>query len=107
MTEPLRCIVTAIETGHLVSVVGEVDLATAPQLAESLVQFANGDVTVDLTQVTFLDSTGLHALVTAHEHLERRAARLRVTGASTAVLRVLEISGLDRYLQIDGRHAAA
>src|SRR5437763_15174478 len=49
--------------GHLITVAGEIDLATALQLAEYLAQFTDGPVTVDLSAVRFLDSSGMNALL--------------------------------------------
>ena len=87
--------------GHLVTVAGDVDIATAPQLAEYLVTFTDGTVTVDLSQVAFLDSSGMNALLAAHRHLERRESRLTIRGATPIVRRVLQISGLDQVLNLD------
>ena len=87
--------------GHLVTVAGDVDIATAPQLAEYLVAFTDGPVTVDLSQVAFLDSSGMQALLAAHRHLERRDSRLAIRGATPIVRRVLQISGLDQLLHLE------
>jgi len=87
--------------GHLVTVTGAVDIATAPQLAEYLVQFNDGPVAVDLSEVSFLDSSGMNALLAVHRHLERRDSHLTIRGATPIVLRVLEISGLDHLLDLE------
>ncbi|HEY7107591.1 MAG TPA: STAS domain-containing protein [Acidimicrobiia bacterium] len=98
MDELMELETSADENGHVVTARGEVDMATAPRLAEALVQFANGSVTLDLTSVTFLDSSGCSALVAAHKCLRRRGSRLYVRGATGSVLRVLELTGLSRAL---------
>jgi anti-sigma B factor antagonist len=98
---------SGVEGGHVVRARGEIDVSTAPRLAEALVQFANGSVTVDLTGVTFLDSSGCSALIAAHNHLERRGSHLYVRGADGMVLRVLELMGLSRLLNLDGDQPAA
>ena len=87
--------------GHLVTVAGDVDIATAPQVAEYLVAFTDGPVTVDLSEVSFLDSSGMHALLAAHRHLERRDSCLTIRGATPIVRRVLQISGLDQLLNVE------
>src|SRR5207249_7933932 len=87
--------------GQLVTVTGDVDIATAPQLAEYLVGFTDGPVTVDLSQVSFLDSSGMHALLAAHRQLERRDSRLTIRGATPIARRVLQISGLDQLLNLE------
>jgi hypothetical protein len=68
----MHCRVAAVPGGHHVTVTGEIDMQTAPQLAETLLQFANGAVTVDLRNVTFMDSSGVHALLQAHTHITQR-----------------------------------
>jgi anti-anti-sigma factor len=91
----MQCRVSATGSGHRVTVCGEVDIATAPKLAETLVQFANGPVIVDLTDVTFFDASGVGALIAARRHIERRSGRLIVENTSAAVRRVFDIVGLD------------
>ena len=51
METPFTCAITAFGDGQLVTVSGEVDLATAPQVAEALAQAANGTVRVDISAV--------------------------------------------------------
>src|SRR5438093_99911 len=75
--------------GHLVTVAGEVDLATAPQLAEYLTHFEDGPLTVDLSGVSFLDSSGIATLLTAHRRRDQHRSRLTIRGATPIVLEVL------------------
>ena len=83
------------ESGAIVvAVAGEVDYATGPQLADHLLDLADHDVVVDLSAVTFLDSSGLAALVRGNEAISRTGHRLRTFGEQDNVLRVLEIAGL-------------
>jgi anti-sigma B factor antagonist len=84
--------ITRLPTQSLMSIRGEIDLATAPQLHDALDSIDSGlGVVVDLTQVTFLDSSGLSELVKAHE-LHPGGVRLVV--ATPAIHRVLDVSGL-------------
>ena len=74
-------------------VVGEVDIATAPELVSCFARDGFGDaetVLVDLAGVTFIDCSGLHALLTAHADLQ---GRLRIV-PSERCLRVAEIAGV-------------
>jgi anti-anti-sigma factor len=77
---------------------GEVDLATAPVLEESLKEFPPGGplVVIDLSAVGFLDSSGLSVLVQARQRLERadgtNGVRLVVT--RPVIRRVFEVTGL-------------
>ena len=92
-----------VAAGHdgevVVRAAGEIDLATAPEFRERLsaLTSVNGhDVMVDLADVSFIDSTGLVALVQARQSLESCGRQLIIVRPSPAVTRVLEIAGLDR-----------
>jgi len=50
-------------------------------------------VTIDLSAVTFMDSTGVHALLACHQDAQDRGGALSVTGAHGVVARVLHLSG--------------
>jgi anti-sigma B factor antagonist len=80
---------------------GQVDLATAPELAKALAE-ARGDgvteIVVDLTAVDFLDSTGVRVLVQAARQAAQAGVRLYLQGAQGWVARVLEITGVAEYL---------
>ena len=83
--------------GIVIAVAGEVDMATAPQLADCLLDHSDTDVTVDLSQVGFLDSAGLNVLVHAYKRVRDEGHRLRTTGEQDHVLAVIKASGLDDY----------
>lgn len=73
---------------------GEVDMATAPFFEES-VAFAQGDhvaVVVDLQEVTFMDSTGLHVLLDATTRAVDRAGRFHIVNCRTQVRRLVELT---------------
>jgi anti-sigma B factor antagonist len=90
----------------LLEVTGEVDLHTAPRLQAALEPLlaAAGphrpDLVVDLSAVTFLDSTGLGELVAAHKVLVSRGARLHLISGNDRVGRLLAITGLDGVLDV-------
>ena len=81
-----------------VVVVGEVDLATAAVLRGrllSVLQDRNPAVVdVDLAGVTFLDCTGIGALVAGYNTARRSGCQLRVSHPQPIVGRVLELTGL-------------
>lgn len=93
----------AIETDDATLVVrGEVDSHTSPQLQERLdAMDAGGTVTVDLAPTTFIDSSGLRVLVAAHKRLGRGGGRLVLRAPSEAVVRLLEVTGLDAELHVE------
>ena len=87
----------------VVHVAGEVDLANAPeldgQLATVMSQSPN-QLVVDLTDVTFMDSTGLGVLVRALKRSRELEIRLDLIVTNERVLKVIGITGLDTVLPI-------
>ena len=89
-------------SGTMVIVTGELDAHTAPQVRE-VVEAAitpSAQVVVDLTDVTFLDSTGLGVFVTALKHLREVDGTLDLVITSPRVLKVFELTGLDVVIPI-------
>lgn len=87
----------------LVSVSGEVDLATAPALQRTLRGAADdhrGEVIVDLTCCSFLDSRGLTALLAIRELLGHSDRSLRLVASSPHVLKIFQITGFDQLFEI-------
>jgi anti-sigma B factor antagonist len=87
----------------VVSVMGEVDLATAPALAQTLlgvVEDRAGEVIVDLTGCSFLDCRGLRALTATRAHLERSNQALALVLSNPSVLRIFQITGFDDLFEI-------
>jgi len=81
----------------IVSVSGEIDVATAPGLREQLqglVAAGHATVVVDLLGVTFLDSTALGVLVGALKRCREAGGDLRLVIAEPRILKVFEITGL-------------
>jgi anti-sigma B factor antagonist len=76
---------------------GELDIATAPRLREQIdrLRRRGRTVIVDLSAVTFMDSTGLAMLMSAQEAGD---AALTLRRPSAAVRRVFELAGLGRLL---------
>ncbi len=81
-----------------VAVTGEIDMDTAERLddavAHALTMPGVRRVEVDLTEVTFMDSSGIHVLVRHHAGVHRAGFSLVVTYPQPNVLRVLQITGL-------------
>ncbi len=88
---------------RVVQVVGEVDVLTAPVLADCLgACVADGTplIVVDLRQVGFLAAAGLSVLVAADQHARVRHANVRLVVTTYPVRRVLSATGLDHTLVI-------
>jgi len=94
---------TSEATGGVSIVVhGEIDATTAPELYETIDRAVEGGarlVLVKLDHVNFIDSSGLRSLVAAADMLHGLDGQLFVDGASAAVSRVLEITGLIERLR--------
>lgn len=87
----------------VVRVVGELDLATAPQLRELLVDLAaqgSHHVTLDLADLAFIDSTGLKVFVAGLKRLRESGGELALRSPSAAAMRVFEITGLTTIFAI-------
>lgn len=90
-------------TAGLVIVRGDVDLATAPQIlgvAEGLID-SGVDLTIDMSGVTFIDSTGLGALIKIRNALLERGHHLIVATPSRAVERAVALAGLADVFGVD------
>ena len=88
----------------VVEVAGEVDVYTAPTLRQHLRDAtSNGArrIVVDMTEVKFLDSTGLGVLVGAMGRIREVDGTLRLVVASDHILKVLRITGLDGLIPVD------
>ena len=86
----------------VLAVEGELDLATAPRLKRPLTEVAgerHNRVIVDLTNLTFIDSTALRMLVDANK-LRPQGEPLVVVCANSKVLRIFKISGLEASFQM-------
>jgi anti-anti-sigma factor len=88
----------------IVSLHGEIDMNRGPALREALsaAQQGSPDVIVDLSGVTFMDSTGLHALIGAY-HRAPEGGTLAVVGPTSAIRRVFDITGLSGMLLLQPR----
>jgi anti-sigma B factor antagonist len=85
------------------SVQGEIDLATAPVLLQHVVEPAEplaGRVVVDLSDVSFLDSTGLGALITIDEKVRAQGGVMVLVVQAPNVLKVFDITGLTASFSI-------
>jgi anti-sigma B factor antagonist len=89
----------------VISVSGELDLASSPALEEELERVAKSDATVivvDLAELEFMDSTGLSVLVRAHQRAEENGRRLGLVNGSQQVQRLLTLTGVaDRLTLAD------
>ena len=91
------------EGTHVIALAGEVDLYTAPELKQELLN-AIGDgakeVVVDFSETTFIDSTTLGVLVGGVKRLRPNGGRLSIVCSDPNITKIFEITGLDRVFPI-------
>jgi anti-sigma B factor antagonist len=86
----------------VVRLFGELDLYNAPLVRKALLASVADNperLVVDLSEVSFMDSTALGVLVEARASLQNRRALL-LAGPGAEARRVLEVSGLDRHFRV-------
>ena len=94
----------------IVAVSGEVDIYTAPQFRECMVELLDAGIdrlVVDLSGVTFIDSTALGVLIGGVRRAHTAGGAIALVVTSRAVERVLAITGLDRVFTIHATREAA
>jgi len=87
----------------VVSVYGEVDVATSPDLRERLIELINEGrhrLVLDLEGVDFLDSTGLGTIIGALKRARTHGGDLRLVCTETRITRLFEITGLDKAVPL-------
>lgn len=84
---------------------GELDMATVPILVDQLTAVERDGakvIMIDLRDMRFIDSSGLHALVRAHRRSEQDGHGLLLVGANASVRRLCEIMGTEFLLDARG-----
>ena len=85
------------------AVAGELDLATSPTLEREIERVRDADVDlliVDLRDLRFMDSTGLHALVKAHKQAHEAGRRFAVVQGGAQIERLLDLTGVGDLLNV-------
>ncbi|MET9503919.1 STAS domain-containing protein [Streptomyces sp. NPDC006622] len=93
---------SVVDGVRVVTVVGEIDHDVKNVLTEALLPLSGAvspsRIVVDLSGVTFMDSSGINVLVGAHRAVSDTAGWLRIAGAQDSVLHVLRIVGIDEVI---------
>jgi anti-sigma B factor antagonist len=91
------------EQQYVISLAGEVDLYTAPEFKQQLLDVIGKgakDVVVDFTNTTFIDSTTLGVLVGGVKRLRQNDGQLSLVCSDRNITKIFEINGLDRVFTI-------
>lgn len=86
----------------VVHLAGELDISTSPDLQDALAELTNAPrrVAVDLSDLEFMDSTGLAALLGAHKALSEHGGTLELRHPSKMIVNLVQITGLDDVFEI-------
>lgn len=98
------------DTTRVVAVRGEVDLFTAPEFKQHVnaaIEDGSRLVVVDLNEASFIDSSSLGILISAHKRLKMRGHLLVVACEVPAILNTFTITGLDGVLALEPSREAA
>src|SRR5260221_12336376 len=91
------------DEGYVISLAGEVDLYTAPEFKQQLLEVigqGGKDVVVDFTNTTFIDSTTLGVLVGGVKRLRTNDGQLSLVCSDRNITKIFEITGLDKVFEI-------
>lgn len=85
-------------------IVGEIDAFTAPVLKERLTlggEIEGLKAELDLSEVNYMDSTGLGVFVGFYKTIKSNGGQLKITGVNKRLKRLFEITGLDEIMDIE------
>ena len=83
-----------------VLVSGEIDLATAGQITAALAELTGHDVIVDLSQVAFIDSSGLSSLIVAHKKITAAGGTLVLRNPSPTSASLFAVTAIDTVIEV-------
>lgn len=92
---------TSTAKAQTIVLIGEADLLGAPKIEAALKDASAGEpglIVIDLRSLTFIDSSGLQALLTGHELCRARGHELRIIPGPENVQRLFELTGMDEAL---------
>ncbi len=97
--QPFRCEVTRDGEVVRIALAGELDLARAPEVEQVLRGNGVAQRVLDLRELTFMDSSGLRLILSAHAAARRDGAILEIVPGPPSVQRVFEICGVEDELR--------
>jgi len=98
---PIEIETRKVKTGEtMVTVIGEIDLATTPQVQKAVSRI-KGRVVLDLRKVEFMDSTGIRMLIQERNRLVDAGSDLWLLITNPTIRRLVELTGIDDLFQID------
>jgi len=95
--------VLGLDDDPVVFLTGELDMATAPELTgvlAPLIEHGPPVLVLDFSGLSFIDSSGIAALVDSQQRLGEQRRRLSIHGAERGAVRVFEIAGFVDFLHV-------
>src|SRR6266852_7410793 len=102
-TEPAACSVPCEDQPNVLSLEGEIDLHISPNVAASLnmmIEKKPKQLIVNLARVTYIDSSGLAALIEGMQNAEEYGGKFALAGLQEPVRTIFEIARLDQVFRI-------
>ncbi|PYL38113.1 MAG: anti-sigma factor antagonist [Verrucomicrobia bacterium] len=102
-TEPAACSVPSEDQPNVLSLEGEIDLHISPNVAASLnmmIEKKPKQLIVDLARVTYIDSSGLAALIEGMQNVQEYGGKFALAGLQEPVRTIFEIARLDQVFRI-------
>jgi anti-anti-sigma factor len=89
------------EGSHIVELIGDIDAHLAARVTNMLSAVAaqSAELVVDVSEVQFIDASGLGLLVAMHQHVSASGGRMNLIGTRPGLSRLLRITQLDRLLE--------
>jgi anti-sigma B factor antagonist len=97
--EPFRCDVARDGDVERITLAGELDLSTTPEVEPVLRSNGVPQKVLDLSRLTFMDSSGLRLILAAHVAARREGAILEIVPGPPSVQRVFQICGVENELR--------
>ncbi|MFC3882466.1 STAS domain-containing protein [Bacillus songklensis] len=94
------------EQQYYVKLAGEIDAYTAPELKDkfmSMTEQTNPQITVDFTNVAYMDSTGLGVFIALLKAIKKTEGSLKFVGVSERLKRLFDITGLTEILNLNSQ----
>ena len=94
---------TRLENNYtIVELDGEVDLSCSPEARKQILEYLNKaqNLLVDLSRVTYIDSSGVASLVEGYQTAKKKALRFGLVSVSAAAMNVLQLARLDKVFPI-------
>jgi len=97
----VKCRIREHGAVHVVALGGDVDMSSSPEARQAILQsLERRGVLVDLSEVEYIDSSGVASLVEGYQVARDKGLKFGLVGVSPSALLVLQLAHLDRVFPI-------